>query len=71
VGGNSVFTGFRHLGNLFQSIQTFKRELTVVVRGQAVVWPPNELDKETDLLKNISPSEMAPKTSVFLGGLFR
>lgn len=67
VGGNSVFTGFRHLGNLFQSTQLFKRELTIlVVRGQALVWPPSELDQETDLLKNISPS----KSVIFLEGLF-
>lgn len=53
-----MFTGFRHLGNLFRSIQTFIRELTVlVVRGQALVRPHSELDQETDLLKNISPSK--------------
>lgn len=62
MGRNLVFTGLGHLGNSFQSSQTFKRELTVlVVKGQALGWPTGELYQETDLLKNISPS----KSTVF------
>lgn len=67
MGRNLVFAGLGHLGNSFQSSQTFKRELTVlVVKGQALGWPTGELYQETDLLKNISLS----KSTVFWEGHF-